>query len=91
MDVKRNILSDPTILQVRTSNLNNFQLTSSTSDLTAWYGILTTKDGNNVPVLRVQSFLPSSIQEFVNVANSFVALLTRNQFNAAIIDVSGNG
>src|SRR5687768_8752494 len=88
---KRNSLSDPQVLTVQTSSVSNMDFSLSTSDLTVWRGLLTTLSGNNIPVLRVASFLPSSADEFVALVNGFVAQLERNKFDAAIIDMSGNG
>lgn len=91
MDVKRSVLSDPQVLQVTTSSLNNFDFSLTTSDLTTWRGLLTTASGNNIPMLRVQSFYPTSSDEFVVVVDDFTEQLARNKFDAAIIDVSENG
>lgn len=88
---KRTSYVDPQVLQVKTSTVNNIDFSYATSDLSTWRALLTTVSGNNIPVLRVESFLPSSPDEFVALVDDFAAQLARNKFDAAIIDVSGNG
>lgn len=91
VDVKRGAQVDPQVLAVKTTSLSKMDFSVTTSDYTAWRGLLTTAGGNNIPVLRVESFYPDDSDEFVLLIDDFANQLARNKFDAAIIDVSNNG
>ena len=78
-------------VSIKTGSVSNLELTSGTSDGTIWRGLYTTNDGNNVPILRINSFAPNDANAFINVVSDFADLVTNNKFDRVVVDVSGNG